>query len=189
MKKKSRFLIYPLMIMGMLLMLANSCKEEEKTVTVPITISDDNFYKQIGYSLVSCYIDIYNQNLAGHPVGYQNITVNGPMGGTVIITGTDGYSSNNGITTTDLIFSMTSVKYVTNASGFETEITLTGATTCTGSFSSSYTSENYQSNNLHISGSVTHNDIVRKIDRTGIVSINRLTSSISATIFGNTVSW
>ena len=188
MKKKSRFLIYPLMIMGMLLMLANSCGPD-KTVTVPITISDDNFYSSIGYSLVKCYNDIYNQNLAGHTVGGHNITVNGPMGGTVIITGTTGYSSNNGITTTDLIFSMTSVKYVTNASGFETEITLTGATTCTGSFSSSYTSLNHQSNNLHISGSVTHNDIVRKIDRTGIVSINRLTSSISATIFGNTVSW
>ena len=187
MKKKNIFLIYPLMIMGMLLMLTNSCKKDDKnTIT---TISDDNFYKQVGYSLVMCYNDIYNQNLAGHPVGSQNITPNGPMGGTVIITGSTGYSSNNGITTTDLIFSMTSIKYVTNVSGFETEITLTGATTHTGSFSDSYTSLNHQSDNLYISGSVTHNEIVRKIDMTGIVSINRLTSSITANIFGNTVSW
>ena len=188
MKKKNRIWIYPLIVMGMLLMLTNSCGPD-KTVTVPITISDDNFYYSIGYSLCMCYNDIHNQNLAGHPVGSHNITVNGPMGGTVIITGTDGYSSSTDITTSDLIFSMTSVKYVTNASGFETEITLTGATTFTGSYSDSYTSLNHQSNNLHISGSVTHNDIIRKIDMTGIVSINRLTSSITATIFGNTVSW
>jgi hypothetical protein len=136
-----------------------------------------------------CYNDIYNQNLAGHPVGGQNITVSGPMGGTVIITGSTGYSSNNGITTTDLVFSMNLIQYSTNVSGFETQITLTGAATYTGSFSSSYTSVNHQSNNLHVTGSVTHNDIVRKIDMTGIVSINRLTSSITATIFGNTVSW
>ncbi len=167
-------------------MLTNSCIKDEDIST---TISDDNFYKQIGYSLVKCYTDIYNQNLAGHPVGNQNITANGPMGGTVIITGSVGYSSNNGITTTDLIFSMTSIKYVTNVSDFKTEITLTGATTFTGSFSDSYTSVNHQSDNLHISGSVTHNEIVRKIDMTGIVSINCTTSSVTANIFGNTVFW
>lgn len=186
MKKKTKLLIFPFIIMGILIMLTNSCTKDEDTTT---TISDDNFYKQVGYSLVMCYNDIYNQNLAGHPVGGQNITANGPMGGTVIITGSTGYSSNNGITTTDLIFSMTSIKYVTNVSGFETEITLTGATTYTGSFSDSYTSLNHQSDNLYISGSVTHNEIVRKIDMTGIVNINRLTSSITANIFGNTVSW
>ena len=167
-------------------MLTNSCTKNEDTT---ITISDDNFYKQVGYSLVMCYNDIYNQSLAGHSVGGQNITANGPMGGKVIITGSTGYSSNNGITTTDLVFSMTSVKYITSVSDFDTEITLTGATTYSGSFSDSYTSVNHQSNNLHISGSVTHNNIVRKIDMTGKVIINRLTSTITATIFGNTVSW
>ena len=172
--------------MGILIMLTNSCTKDENTTT---TISDDNFYKQVGYSLVMCYKDIYNQNLAGHPVGVQNLTANGPMGGTVIITGSTGYSSNNGITTTDLIFAMTSIKYVTNVSGFETEIILTGPTTYTGSFSDSYTSLNHQSNNLNISGSVTHNEIVRKINMAGIVSVNRLTSSITANIFGNSVSW
>ena len=185
MKKKTKHLILPFIIMG-ILMVTNSCTKDEET---PSTISDDNFYKQVGYSLVMCYNDIYNQNLAGHPVGNQNITANGPMGGTVIITGSTGISINNGITTTDLVFSMNSIKYVTNVSGFETEITLTSATTYTGSFSDSYTSLNHQSDKLHISGSVTQNEIVRKIDMTGKVSINRLTSSVTANIFGNTVSW
>ncbi len=171
--------------MGIFVMLTSSCKKDETTST----ISDDNFYKQVGYALVMCYNDIYNQNLAGHSVGNQNLTANGPMGGTVIITGTTGYSSNNGITTTDLTFNMTSIKYVTNVSGFATEITLTGAATYTGSFSGDYTSLNHQSDNIHITGSVTRNDIVRKIDTIGTVSINRLTSTITANIFGNTVSW
>jgi hypothetical protein len=94
MKKKNRFSIYPLIIMGMLLMLTNSCTKNGDTT---ITISDDNFYKQVGYSLVMCYNDIYNQSLAGHSVGGQNITANGPMGGKVIITGSTGYSSGKSI--------------------------------------------------------------------------------------------
>lgn len=187
MKNKYRFFIYPLMIVGILLMLTNSCKEEDSATSG--SISDDNFYKQLGYSLVMCYNDIYNQNLAGHPVGGKNITANGPNGGTVTILGTTGYSSNNGITTTNLTLSMASIKYITNVNGFETEITLNGATTYSGSFSDSYTSVNHQSANINIVGSVTHNEIVRKIDMTGNVSINRLTSTITANIFGNAVSW
>lgn len=187
MKKGSEIRIYILVIMSVLLLLANSCENKDDSTTD--TITDKQFYSYIGYSLVSCYVDIYNQNLAGHSTGAQNITANGPMGGTVIITGNTGYSSNTDITTTDLLFSMTSIKYTSNSNGFLTQITLTGATTYTGSFSDSYTSVNHQSNNLHIKGSVTYKDIVRNIDNTGIVSMNRSEAAITATIFGNTVAW
>jgi hypothetical protein len=186
MKAKRSSWIVPLVLLGSLVMIISSCTKDDSTSS---KISDDNFYKQVGYAMVMCYVDIYNQNLAGKPVGGQNMTKDGPMGGTVNITGTTGYASNNGITTTDLEFSMNSVKYTTNVSGFETEITLTGTTTYTGSFSNTYTSVNHQSGNLYILGSVTHNTVVRKIDMTGAVSINRSTSKISANIFGNSVSW
>ena len=187
MKKKNKIWIYPLVIMGILLMLTNSCKKDD--TTTPATINDTQFYQYIGYSLASCYVDMYNQNLAGHSTGTQNITANGPMGGTVLITGTTGYSSNTGITTTDLLFTMTSINYTSSSNGYVTQITLTGATTYTGSFSSSYTSVNHQSNNLHIKGSVTYKGIVRNIDKSGTVSMNRSESSVSATIFGITVTW
>ncbi len=173
--------------MGVFLMLTNGCKKDDENTTN--TISDEQFYLYIGYSLANCYVDMYNQNLAGHPTGAQNITANGPMGGTVIITGITSYSSNTGITTTDLLFSMTSINYTTSSNGYVTQITLTGATTYTGSFSSSYTSVNHQSDNLHIIGSVTYQGIVRNIDKSGKVNMNRTESSITATIFGNTVAW
>jgi hypothetical protein len=178
--------------MVILLVLASSCSKD--TTTEPETVSDKIFYEQLGSTIIKCYTDIYNQNLAGKPTGTQNITSPGPMGGSVIITGTNSIDKTHDITTTDISFSMTNVQYTksqTSTSGnttATTEITLTGTTTYFGSFSSSYTSINHQSQNLHIKGSVTYAGVVRNIDMTGPVIINR-SSSISVSIFGNTVSW
>lgn len=193
MKKKLNLFIVPFIVMGMLLMLTSGCKKDEAD-DVPATVSDKIFYEQLGVTLIKCYTDIYNQNLAGKPTGQQNITSNGPMGGTVVITGSDSYDDTHGITTTNLDFAMTNVQYTYSKSSESgnttatTQVTLTGATTYDGSFSNTYTSVNHQSQNLHIKGSVTYAGTVRNIDMTGNVSINR-SSTISVTIFGNTVSW
>lgn len=190
MTKKTRFLVFSPAFIGVLLMLTVSCQKDED---VPATISDDNFYIGIGAALINCYVDIYNQNLAGMPTGSQNITSNGPMGGTVVITGTDSYDNTHGITTADLLFSMTEVKYIysypgSNNKTWRAEVILTGSTTYAGSFSNSYTSVNHQANNLHIVGSVTYDGTVRIIDMSGNVSLNR-SSTTSANIFGHTVTW
>lgn len=191
MKKKAMFLVFPFIMAGLLLFI-NSCAEDE--TTEPITVSDKIFYEQLGSTIIKCYTDIYNQNLAGKPTGTQNITSVGPMGGNVIITGTNSYDNTHGITTTDISFALNNVQYIktqTSTSGnttATTEITLTGATTYFGSFSDSYTSVNHQSQNLHIKGSVTYAGTVRTIDMTGPVIINR-SSTTSVSIFGNTVSW
>lgn len=182
---------YHAALLGCLLMLAASC-EKEKTES-PATISDQNFYMMVGTSLINCYTDIYNQNLAGMPTGSQNITADGPMGGTVVITGTTTYDNTHGITTTDLILSMASVNYTysfTDNSGkaWLTQITVTGNTTYSGSFSNTYTSVNHQSVSLQIKGTVTYNGVVRSIDSSGAVNINR-SSSTAVTIFGHTASW
>jgi hypothetical protein len=165
-----------------------SCEKENETTE----ISDENFYKEIGIALVDCYTDIYNQNLAGKSTGDKNLSANGPMGGTVNIKGNTSYDNTHGITMTDLVFTMDKVKYTyTNGSGdntWITEIKLTGATTYSGSFSSTYTSVNHQSENLYISGIVTKGGSSRKIDMSGNVNINRSTK-ISVNIFGNSVSW
>ena len=191
MKKKAMFLVFPFIMAGLLLFI-NSCAEDE--TTEPITVSDKIFYEQLGSTIIKCYTDIYNQNLAGKPTGTQNITSVGPMGGNVIITGTNSYDNTHGITTTTISFALNNVQYIktqTSTSGnttATTEITLTGATTYFGSFSDSYTSVNHQSQNLHIKGSVTYAGTVRTIDMTGPVIINR-SSTTSVSIFGNTVSW
>jgi len=183
MKKK---MIFSLMMLSACVMLfVSGCKkDDEEEDTPPPTMSDDSFYKDIAVGLINCYVDIYNQNLAGTTTGNVNITVNGPMGGTVTITGTSGYDNTHGITTLDLLYTMTNIKYV-NA---YVNLTLTGGSTYTGSFSDDYTSVNHQSDNLYIKGTVTRNTITRAIDMTGEVSINRTTGT-TAIIFGHTVIW
>lgn len=180
MKNKIWMLLF--ILLGLCLVTTSSCKKDSTEETP--TMSDESFYKDIAFALVSCYVDIYNQNLAGVATGTQNITADGPNGGTVIITGTDAYDSTHDITTADLLFSMTDVRYITS----NANIVITGSTTFSGSFSSDYTSVNHQSDNLRIKGMVTRNGITRDIDSSGQVSINR-SATISATIFGYTVTW
>lgn len=98
---------------------------------------------------------IYNDNLAGHLVGNQNLTASCPLGGTVHITGTTGTTSNTGITTVDLTYDMTECKVTrTSSSGASVSLTLTGSMAYTGSFNSAtnFKSENFQSQSLTMAG-------------------------------------
>lgn len=156
------------------------------------TVSDKNFYTGLGSAIVNCYQDIYNQNLAGKPDVSQSKTATGPMGGTVVITGTTSLDNTHDITTTNLNFTLTNIKYAytygDTGNQVVAEVTLTGSTTYSGSFNSTYTNLSYQSSNLHVVGSVTFNGKVRNIDQTGAVAIN-YSSKITVNLFGNTVSW
>lgn len=188
---KTKLKIFSLIIV--LFILTNGCMENINDNNDVPTISDEAFYMELGITIINCYTDIYNQNLAGKPTGNHNINANGPMGGTVLITGNSCYDKTHNITTTDLVFSMNTVKYTfsyrsSNNKTWITEVTLTGNATYAGSFSDSYTSINHQSDNLHIKGSVTYDGIIRNIDMSGNVRINRSTT-ISVNIFGNTVTW
>lgn len=192
MKKRTKCFVLPLLMMGFLCMMTSSCTEKKEDD--PITVSDEIFYQQVGYTIIKCYTDIYNQNLAGKPTGSQNITSSGPMGGTVTITGTNSYDSTHGITTTDLTFALTNVvqNYSSTSNSGKTtcttQVTLSGVATYKGSFSGTYTSLNHQSQNLHVVGSVTYDGVVRTIDQTGQVTINRSSTS-SVNLFGNNASW
>lgn len=180
MKPKSHFRILLFVLVGMLLTTTNSCTKDDDSPA----ISDKTFYSDIAYALANCYVDIYNQNLAGVQTGSHNLVSDGPMGGTVVITGTTSYDNTHGITGTDLLYNMTSVVYTTE----HASVIITGSTTYKGTFSSTYTSLQNLSDNLHIVATVTRDGETRTLDNSGAVSINRSTN-ISATIFGNTVSW
>jgi hypothetical protein len=191
MKKFNALNMVPIVMLGCLLVVFSSCKKDE--TEEPAVITDDNFYMMVGVSMINCYTDIYNQNLAGVATGSHNINTNGPMGGTVVITGTTSYDNTHGITTTDLILTMTEVKYnysYTDGSGrsWSTQVTLTGATTYTGSFSDGYTSVNHQSENLRVIGTVNCDGVIRSIDSMGTVSINR-SSTTAVNLFGHIVTW
>ena len=191
--KSMRFLgNWTAMLLGMALMMTVACNKEEED-TKETTISDHDFYMMVGVSMINCYTDIYNQNLAGVPTGGHNITTDGPMGGTVLITGTTTYDNTHGITTTDLVLAMNAVQYIysyTYGDGrtWTANLTITGSTTYTGSFSDDYTSVNHQANNLQITGTVNFDGVTRSINGMGVVSINR-SSTVAVNIFGHTVSW
>jgi hypothetical protein len=188
--KNFAFLI---LLLGGFLFVPSGCTETNNEDDA-LVVDDKTFYEQIAYTLVKCYTDIYNQNLAGKATGNQNISTTAPLGGNVVISGNTSYDSTHSITTTDLTFTLTNVigsATVSSESGNTTcvtQITITGATTYKGSFSSSYTSVSHLSQNLHIVGSVTYAGVVRNIDMTGQVNINR-TSKVTANIFGHNVSW
>ncbi len=158
----------------------------------PETVSDTNFYTGLGAAIVNCYHDIYNQNLAGQPTGTQNKTANGPLGGTVTITGTTTKDNVNNITTANLNFNMTNIKYSytygSNDNQVVADVTLSGTTTYYGSFNTSYTNLSYQSSSLRVVGTVSYDGKVRTIDQTGTVMINHA-SKITVNIFGHSVSW
>ena len=190
-RTKKVYALFFLVLAGILL-LTNSCTVNDDDNDV--TISDKIFYEQIAYTIVKCYTDIYNQNLAGKPTGTQNITTTAPLGGNVSISGTNSLDQAHNITTADLSFALTNVigsATTSSESGktsCTTQITISGTTTYKGSFSSTYTSLSHLSQNLHVVGSVTYAGATRTIDMTGIVNINR-TSTVTATLFGNNVSW
>ncbi len=120
----------------------------------PQNVLDSDVVWQIGSGVGT----IYNQNLAGHPVGNQNIpSASCPLGGTVAITGTTGYGSNNSITTVNLTYNMTNCRIsgTGSATGSGVMLTLTGTLTYTGSFASGYTSTNFQSTSLRMDGVAT----------------------------------
>jgi hypothetical protein len=191
MKTRNKASYWLLMLLGGIMVFSSGCSKDETAQET--TISDENFYMMLGVSMINCYTDIYNQNLAGVVTGTHNITTDGPMGGTVVITGTTSYDNTHGITTTDLLLSMNAVRYTYSHTDINTKtwtvhITLTGATTYSGSFSNSYTSVNHQSSDMYVKGTVTYDGVTRSIDSMGQVSINR-SSTTAVNIFGHTVSW
>jgi hypothetical protein len=182
--------LFLLITTGILLSLGSCSKDE----TNDVGVSDKIFYEQVAYTIIKCYTDIYNQNLAGKPTGNQYITTTAPLGGNVIISGSNSYDSTHAITTTDITFALSNVIGSATTSSDDgkttctTQIMITGTTTYKGSFSSTYTSISHQSQNLHVVGTVTYAGSTRNIDMTGVVNINR-TTSVTASLFGNNVSW
>lgn len=171
----------------LLILFLTRCKDDKDAIT------DDAFYKTLTMTVANCYKDIYNQNLAGVSTGSHNINANGPMGGTVVITGTTGYDNNNGITTTDLVYTLSGAPYTysykySEDKTFVGSVTLTGTTTSAGSFSHTYNSVSYISNNMHVVGNVTYKEVSRDIDMTGNLTINNATKT-TADFFGHSVTW
>ena len=106
------------------------------------------------------------------------------MGGTVVITGTNTYSSQHGINNVDLVYDMESVKYRDG----DAEITLTGQVIYKDYWNDNAWDITCQSQNLYMKGSVIKS-VKREIDTLGVVIVNNKTNSLSVDILGYTNTW
>jgi hypothetical protein len=97
---------------------------------------------------------LWNQKLAGHPVGTQDIMGACPLGGSVHITGTD--SAANGTTTTDLRFELDGCENSTTLY----DLTFTGSVSMEGSFDgdTDFAAEVFSAPGLDVSGTLHWTD-------------------------------
>jgi hypothetical protein len=155
-------------------------------------LTDEKFYTKIAYTLQLCLDDIFNQNIAGHSSGSWNSTVTGPMGGTIIITGTDSYAPSVDVTTCDLFFNLQNVPYTHSASTTSEEwtsnLTFNGSISYKGTYSSSTINLSHLASSFNITGSLKYFKKSRNINETGNVILNRA-SQTNGTIYGNSFSW
>ncbi len=157
-----------------------SCKDDTASTTSSCDqpCQDEN----TAYGLVHIFNFLWNQNIAGQPAGNQDITVSGPQGGNVHITGTTGFS--NGINTVHLVFDMTDCKGLDE----NYSLTFTGIVNVDGTFSSTYKAVAHTSPQLTYQGTVGKNVNV-SVNGTCQFTINESLSHLSGTICGREFSY
>jgi hypothetical protein len=153
--------------------------------------NDESFYEDVAWGTMTGLVDIYNQNLAGTPTGPVDITVAGPFGGSVHITGTTSFDQGNGIETVHLQYDMVNcrISSTSSSSNLNVDLTLTGVITEDGSWSQNYTSLSYNSAALRVNGSSQRGDRQRDVNDMTTFKANRTSSGTSAELFGFKVSW
>lgn len=155
-----------------------SCSCGSPAEPEPEGISQETKDAYVGYGFVNCFWFIWNQNIAGTPVGAKDLTVAGPQGGTVHIYGTNGLSGD--INTCDLTLDMTDCR----SSRVDYDLTFTGSISCVGSFSPSYCAMGYNSEMLSYTGTVDNENTNTAVEDVGPIAITETQSSLCGTICG-----
>jgi hypothetical protein len=153
--------------------------------------SDESFYGDVAWGIMTGLVDIYNQNIAGTPTGPVDIVANGPFGGTVHITGTTSYDSGNGIETVHLQYDMLNcrISSTSSSSDLNVDLNLNGVISEDGTWSSSYVSLSYNSPAIAVDGSSQKGSRQRDVNDMTAFKANRTSSGTSAELFGFKVSW
>jgi hypothetical protein len=169
----------------------------EGSTCVANTLTQTQVDPDAVFGLLNSVVAFYNQNLAGRPTGYQNITVNCSGGGTVRITGTTSYSSGNGITTVNLTYAMTNCQstQISGDGSLTVALTFNGTVTENGSWNlPSYKSAAYQSTgNLGVVGTVNARGYAQAtINESCPVGVNHTigsANSVAGQFCGRNASW
>ena len=133
----------------------------------------------VGWALDDTMWFLWNQHVAGRPVGVQDITGACAFGGTVHITGMNGVAG--GTNTTDIQFALAGCEN----SDLRYELTFTGTVSMVGSFNgdTNFTAEVFSASGLAVSGSLNYLDDPA-IDQACDVTVKQDDSAISGRICG-----
>ncbi len=139
------------------------------------------------YALVDVFWFLWNQNIAGHPTGAWDITVNGPLGGTVHIIGNNSIDQSNGINTLHLEMEMNECYGIKND---VYDMHFTGTIKADGTFNDESKAITYVSSSLSYYGTVGPEKYETEINETACqVNLSESFSMLSGVIDGRTFSW
>jgi len=125
----------------------------------------DNY---LAYGVLDTCSFLWNQNLAGHPTGAQDVTAGCSLGGTAHITGQTSFDDYNQINSVDLVFDLAGCGH--SDKGYDLEFT--GVLHWVGTFSpSGFTAMTTSSDELDFSGTVGGSPEV-DVDDTCAVSLS-----------------
>ena len=162
-----------------------NCSEEKSTTDSPARTCDQACQDEhVAYGLVDIFWFIWNQNIAGQPVGTKDFTVPGPQGGTVHVTGTTEVA-NNDINTLHLSFELNNCKGIKE----KYDLTFNGTYTADGTFSTTHRAITYASQQLGFNGTVGTDDWVTNVNGFCEATINQTFTSVSGTICDRTFSY
>ena len=162
-----------------------TCTEEETPTETPAPVCDQACQDEhIAYGLVDVFWFIWNQNIAGQPVGAKDFTVAGPQDGTVHVTGTTEVA-NNGINTMHLLMQFTNCKGIKETYN----LAFTGSVTADGTFSDTYRAITFASQQLGYIGKVGKDDWITNVNGFCEAAINQTFSTTAGSICGRTFSY
>lgn len=177
-------IFYPIIFLVVSVILLSNCNEENSTTTPPRVCDQSCQDEHVAYGLIDVFWFLWNQNIAGQPEGQKDLTVNGPQGGTVHITGTTEVA-NNGINTLHLVFNFSNCKGLKE----KYNLTFNGIVNADGTFDLTYTAITYTSLQLNYTGTVGTDDWVTNVNDSCPITINETKTSRSGTICGRTFSY
>ena len=180
MKKVKLFVV--LLTVALILFLVSGCSIGEGDTVLTQEKQDE----YTAYGLVDMFWFIWNQNIAGQPVGVKDFTVDGPLGGSIHVTGYTEYSSSTEINTLHLVCEMTAFYGMKD----EYDLQFTGTVNVDGTFSDAYKAITHSSSSLSYSGNVGTGDFDTEVSSNGSdFDIAETRTVISGTIDGRTFSW
>ncbi len=156
-------------------------------------ISEHNYNLLLGGAILDEMVAIYNMNVA-YTGSNVNMTVPGPLAGTVTITGS-ATGNKEGLTTVDLTYDMENARYVHVNGNFEALIIITGVVREKGSWNNGtgFKAQTYSGNDVHIEGYVKYEKgsdyDLKVVNDTGSLNISIANKTVTVNFAGHQASW